>query len=188
MADFSGDEKVLVTCCNLEPLKRMPLFAEAFCKISEDIPECKWVCIGSGEDYDKIKAIIFDANLEEKVTLAGRMPNREVLEFYKNNPVTFFCNVSTSEGLPVSVMEAFSFGIPVLATDVGGTSELVNHENGLLLSPDITAEDVAKALKMLLSCDKGTYLKMRKAARSKWETDVSAEKNYKEFCKDISEL
>lgn len=41
--------------------------------------------------------------------------------------------MSDSEGIPVSIMEAMSFGIPVIARNVGGMSEIVNEENGLLL-------------------------------------------------------
>ncbi|MFR4320263.1 MAG: glycosyltransferase [Blautia massiliensis (ex Durand et al. 2017)] len=44
-------------------------------------------------------------------------------------------NVSSSEGIPVSIMEATSFGIPGIATDAGGTKEIIrDKENGVLLS------------------------------------------------------
>ena len=45
-------------------------------------------------------------------------------------PVDLFLTVSANEGIPVSIMEAQSFGIPVIATDVGGISEIVNNVNG----------------------------------------------------------
>ncbi|NJK95527.1 MAG: glycosyltransferase [Bacteroidales bacterium] len=49
-----------------------------------------------------------------------------------------FLNTSLSEGVPVSVMEALSFGLPVIATDVGGTGELINDEVGMLINPEIS--------------------------------------------------
>ncbi len=184
---FDG-ERVLATCCNLEPLKRMPLFAEAFCKVSKQIPDCKWVCIGSGSDEAIVKKIISEAGLEKQVEMLGRTANDKVLEHYKSNPVTFFCNVSTSEGLPVSVMEALSFGIPVIATDVGGTSELVNSQNGRLLDADITADKLAEVLIEMLSQSSEDYKKMRQSARECWQNEVSASKNYRDFCDAIIKL
>ena len=181
-------EKVVATCCNLEPLKRMPLFAEAFCKVAKQIPDCKWVCIGSGSDESLVNEIIFKAGLEEQVEMLGRTANDKVLEYYKKNPVTFFCNVSTSEGLPVSVMEALSFGIPVIATDVGGTSELVNSQNGRLLNADITADELAEVLISMLNQSSNDYNKMRQAARECWQNEVSASKNYKDFCDALNQL
>ena len=184
---FDG-ERVLATCCNLEPLKRMPLFAEAFCKVSKQISDCKWVCIGSGSDEAIVKKIISEAGLEKQVEMLGRTANDKVLEHYKSNPVTFFCNVSTSEGLPVSVMEALSFGIPVIATDVGGTSELVNSQNGRLLDADITADKLAEVLIEMLSQSCEDYKKMRQSARECWQNEVSASKNYRDFCDAIIKL
>jgi len=49
------------------------------------------------------------------------LPHNDVLNYYASNPVDVFINTSSSEGLPVSIMEAMSFGIPVIATNVGGT-------------------------------------------------------------------
>ncbi len=181
-------EKVFVTCCNIEPLKRMPLFAEAFCKVSKQIPDCKWVCIGSGIDEVVVKEIISKAGLEKQVEMLGRTANDKVLGYYKNNPVTFFCNVSTSEGLPVSVMEALSFGIPVIATDVGGTSELVNNQNGRLLNAQITADELAEVLIEMLSQNSEDYKKMRQSARECWQNEVSASTNYKVFCDALTKL
>lgn len=53
---------------------------------------------------------------------------------YSEHPVDVFINLSTNEGVPVSIMEAISFDIPIVATDVGGTSEIVTDETGILVS------------------------------------------------------
>jgi glycosyltransferase involved in cell wall biosynthesis len=59
------------------------------------------------------------------------------LDFYTEQPFDLFVNVSASEGVPFSIMEAFSVGIPVMATNVGGTGEIVNEQVGMLLPSDI---------------------------------------------------
>ena len=53
-------------------------------------------------------------------------------------------NTSSSEGVPVSIMEAYSHGIPVVATDVGGNSEIVLQEH--IIPPDSNSEDIAKII------------------------------------------
>ena len=48
----------------------------------------------------------------------------------------YFINLSDSEGIPVSIMEAMSVGIPIIARDVGGNREIVTNNNGCLLEGD----------------------------------------------------
>ena len=62
------------------------------------------------------------------------------------NEVRCFINVSSSEGIPVSIMEVMSFGIPVIGTNVGGVSELVNQENGHLLSANPAAQEIVSVI------------------------------------------
>jgi colanic acid/amylovoran biosynthesis glycosyltransferase len=63
----------------------------------------------------------------------GNVENSKILDFYSENYVDLFINFSEFEGVPVSIMEAQSAGIPVLATKVGGTSEIVSSDNGFLV-------------------------------------------------------
>ena len=79
---------------------------------------------------------------------AGALPNDALLGEYAAKHFDVFVNVSSSEGLPLSIMEACGFGIPVIATDVGGTHEIVSDGvNGFLLPSDCGPEDVAAAIK-----------------------------------------
>ena len=61
----------------------------------------------------KSKVDSFPDNIQ--VILKGWVPNKKVIEFYRTNPVNLFLNFSFQEGIPVSIMEAISFGIPILA-------------------------------------------------------------------------
>ena len=184
---YSG-EKTFVTCCNLEPLKRMSLFAEAFCEIAETNKNVKWICIGSGEEEASIRTIAENADVISQVELTGRLSNKEVLGIYKKEGILYFCNVSTSEGLPVSIMEAMSFGIPIIATDVGGTSELVSEDNGMLISSQLDRESLVIILQTALKTNSDRYYRSRRESRKKWEQLVSADVNYTEFCSIISNL
>lgn len=176
------EKKVFVTCCSLKQFKRISMFAEAFCKVIQVYKDCCWYCIGDGEEFEAIKNIVEKYNAHTNVKMTGRLSNKDVLKFYKSVPVSYFVNVSTTEGVPVSIMEAMSYGIPAIATNVGGTSELVNESNGVIIDPNINSDDLLKVIKMELQINEQVYQQKRRNARKTWEQLSSAEKNYTEWC------
>lgn len=184
--EFNNPDKlwVFLTCCNFKPLKRMPLFAKAFVRLCEQT-NCKWICVGAGAEFQTVKDIINEHGKQDFVWFTGEIENSELMKIYKNNRVSYFCNVSTTEGVPVSVMEALSFGIPVIATDVGGTGELVNQSVGALISSDIDENLLYDILKQNTNIEEKEYIEKRKAARKVWEASASAENNYNAWCKEI---
>lgn len=126
----------IVSCSNLIPLKRVHLIIEALSRI-DTIP-IRWVHFGDGPLWGELNDL---ANRELPSNISwkfmGRIPNKEVLQWYRDHPVSVFVNVSETEGVPVSIMEALSFGIPVIATDVGGVCEIVDDRLGIIVSPKI---------------------------------------------------
>jgi len=85
-------------------------------------------------------------------------------------------------------MEAQSFGIPVIATDVGGTREIVNDNTGWLIASDVTAQDLAQSIKKAIERTPEEKTKMRENARNFWEKSFNAETNYKEFYRNVSDF
>lgn len=181
----STKEKIFVTCCSLKPLKRISMFAKAFCKLVQKYGNCRWICIGDGEELDLIKNIISEAEANAYVDMLGRLSNENVIRFYESTDVTYFVNVSTTEGVPVSIMEAMSFGIPIIATDVGGTSEIVSDINGVLLDAHIDENKLFEILENEILIDNSEYLDKRKQARAVWENKASAKINYLKWCKNL---
>lgn len=178
-------EKILLTCGRFRDLKRIPLFSDAFARVVKTYPNCKWICIGSGEEKNKVLESIARNKTENNIDMVGRLPNKKVLELYKNTPISYFINVSSSEGVPVSIMEAMSFGIPTIATDVGGTSEIVDCNNGLLISPNLNADTLAEIIIKELSISREKYLNKRKLSRENWERKCSTAV-YEEWANKIS--
>ena len=185
---FNSNTQVILTCCNLIALKRIDLFAKAFVILANNNKYIKWICVGDGPERSKIEKIIRDAGLLERVDFRGEITNSEVINIYKTTKVNYFCNVSEYEGIPVSIMEALSFGIPVIATDVGGNGEIVNSNNGLLLTKNISAKQLAVALNHMLILSNEKYIELRQSARKMWEDNYSADNNYNEFCDLLNEL
>ena len=82
-------------------------------------------------------------------------------------------------------MEALSFGIPVIATDVGGTSELVSDKVGELISSTFTTESLGQNIEKLLNLKSEELLLLRSNARSIFELKVNAKINYLLFYNKI---
>lgn len=180
--DIEKDRKnqfVIVSCASVYPIKRIELIAETL-SVMKDY-SIKWVHFGGGQDFEKLKQIAENIPQNVQVELRGSVSHDTVMNYYKDNDVHVFVNVSTTEGIPVSVMEAMSFGIPAIATNVGGTSELVDDTCGLLLDKDLSVNDLAQAFESVLCLDSEDYLKLRKMARLKWESEFCGSRNFREL-------
>ena len=89
-----------------------------------------FVFIGDGEHFDICKQMIKEAELEKRILLPGWQNN--ILEWLIGFDV--FLLFSKWEGLPISILEAMSVGLPIIASDIKGNNELVNNRNGFLIS------------------------------------------------------
>lgn len=176
----------VVSCSNVIPIKRVNLIIEGLAGITDK--SISWTHFGDGEQFEKTKALAKEklpANI--KYEFKGRIPNPEIYDFYNKNNVNLFINVSESEGLPVSIMEAISFGIPVIATDVGGTSEIVTDgKNGFSLKKDFETNELADMILRFCEMDKKEYSAFCETARNTYIKKFEAEKNFSAFVNIIS--
>ena len=179
----------IVSCSNVIQLKRLDIIVDALSEI-KDIP-IRWTHIGDGPMLDFIKKRAREklGNLGNiHYRFLGRMANEEIFEFYRNGSFDLFINCSDTEGLPVSVMEAFSFGIPAITRDVGGVSEINRLPKGLFLlegcSDYRTFANVLVEFYNLNEMDKARY---RAEAASIFERYFSR-RNLSSFADHISRL
>jgi len=172
----------IASCSNLVSVKRVDRMIDA---LSQYGGRVHWIHFGDGPLKEELEAQARKLPGNIGWRFAGARPNGEIMEFYRTNYIDVFVNVSESEGVPVSIMEALSFGIPVVATDVGGTHEIVEDgENGLLLKPDFEADELMKAVNAVVEMGENC----RRRAREIWQEKCDAEKNYREFYQQIVEL
>ena len=176
------DSYNIVTCSAIIKLKRLNLLVEALIELEKNLENEKiiWYCIGDGPLLDEIKEQ--SSKLRKiKIIFKGHINNKDVISFYKNNPVDLFINVSETEGLPVSIMEAISFGIPVLATDVGGTREIVKNElTGKLIPSTVSIQELKLHIHNML---KHKYDRVK--IRRYWNEHFNSVKNYNDFVNSI---
>ncbi len=169
----------IVSCSNVIPLKRLDLIANALPLL--DFP-IKWTHIGDGVMLTSIMELCRNFPSHISVDFKGRLSNSDVRKLYATEHFDIFLNVSSSEGLPVSIMEAFSQGIPALATNVGGTSEIVDSTVGGLLPACITPENLALAIREIRDNYTNT---IRENALERWSSMCDASINYKAFSKAL---
>lgn len=168
----------ILTCAHAIPLKRLDRLCAVLARPELRNKSIHWTHIGDGTELPALREQVERLGISDKTDFPGTLPHEDVLQFYKNHSVDLFVSVSSREGLPVSVMEAFSFGVPALCTDVGGCSEMIrDKENGYLLCKDFTDDELCNAL--LFAIDHCASL--RSNAFSTWETHFKAENNFRQF-------
>jgi glycosyltransferase involved in cell wall biosynthesis len=181
--DRSAQVLELLTCSYVVPVKRLPMIAQIVSYVSKVRPELKvrWTHLGGGPQQATLEEnarLIKGPNLT--VRLVGHLKPAEVIEYYRKNRVDVFVNASSSEGIPVSIMEAFSTGVPAVAANVGGISELITPECGVMVPAKAQVKDFAEAI---LSCvaSKEHHLALRTGALRRWRQHYDAQNNFSSF-------
>jgi colanic acid/amylovoran biosynthesis glycosyltransferase len=179
----------IVSCSYASPVKRIDLIIQGIAELNRLKPDqrIKWVHIGYGPLLPKLKELsekCLTKNIE--YSLLGYLGG-EVIQFYKKHCVDIFINTSASEGIPVSIMEAQSCGIPVIATDVGGTSEIISNKVGVLLGQNPTPFEIASAICSLLN-NPEQFMEKRHNSKENWNTNFNAEKNFSAFAHQLKEI
>ncbi len=173
----------ILTCSNIISVKRLDKLVDALALV-KNYP-IKWTHFGDGNLADTIKEKAHEKLGENiAVEFKGKCKNSEVIENYKNSVYHCFVNTSDSEGLPVSIMEAISFGIPVIAPDVGGMKEIVCDQTGILLNKGFHIQELADAINNMASIykeDTNRYQELRNNARKFWEQNYDAVVQYSNF-------
>lgn len=166
---------LVASCSSVTPHKRVPLIATFVSALAKHKPVC-WHHFGTG-DLDEVRRALAGAPPELEAKLWGWLDNEYVLKFYGEHHVDLFLNFSTTEGVPVSIMEALSFDIPAVATAVGGTPEaVVDGESGLLISVDDCEHPQDLAERVFAEIRPGGVI-ARARPREHWRRNFNAEVN-----------
>jgi glycosyltransferase involved in cell wall biosynthesis len=163
----------LVSCSSVVDVKRVTLIPAALQHLKGLAIE--WTHFGDGPEMNQLSKACETLPDNIKTNLVGHVSNAAILDFYTTRPVSLFLNVSASEGIPFSIMEAMSFGIPILATDVGGINEIVSEDVGALLPANVNPSTLSDAIRNLLTQD---LLQLRANARVVYDNKLRADRNF----------
>lgn len=170
--------KTIVSCARLVDFKMIDQVPVLLKGIDEPI---QWIHFGDGEERDKVEHECRQLPPHIEYKLMGQVDNETIVEFYKNNHVDLLISLSTTEGLPVSMIEALSFNIPIVAVPAGGVPELViDGETGFLLH---NANEIALSTAILKKAL--NYPFNKNTIQSFFNNNINADVNYPNFIEQI---
>lgn len=159
-----GSAPHLVFVGRLAGVKGVPILLSALSQLLHEIPGLRVTLIGDGPERPDLEACAKEAGLGNVVDFAGYKSQAEVAETLSHADALVL--PSFAEGVPVTLMEAMASGLPVLATRVGGISELVEDGVSGFLVPPGNADALALRLRELLT-NPDLRARMGKAGRAK---------------------
>lgn len=178
----------IVSCSFMVGVKRIDKVILSICELAKRLPHLriKWIHLGDGPLMDELqifakRKLSMLSNVE--YNFLGHLSNQQVFNFYRMNEVDVFVNLSSSEGVPVSIMEAMSCHIPIVAPDIGGISDMIIHnESGILLTCNPSTDEIASNL-MHVEFFKDPAV--RDEAYNIFKVRYDASRNYPEFLDQV---
>ena len=143
----------------------------------------RYIHIGDGPLMTEFRQLAQETPSNLTVDIRGALHNEAVHDLLASVPFDAMLLLSHSEGLPVSLCEAISYGIPYLATDVGGIREILPDGILPLLADDFVYDDFERALRSILA-DKS----LRSVVRRYWEERFDASLLRRQFADELASL
>jgi len=150
--NLKNDEKIILFIGNLRPVKGVIFLIQAMKFIIDKNMNVRLFIVGSGEERKNLENIVKKYDLQKYVTFFGRVSNLKISENIVASDL--FVLPSLSEGFPLVILEAMASGLPIIASNVGGLSEIIkDFENGFLVKPK-NPEKIAEKVIFLLNDEK----------------------------------
>ncbi|MEX0917234.1 MAG: glycosyltransferase [Candidatus Paceibacterota bacterium] len=170
---IKNNSVVVGSVAELHPIKGLGYVIAVCDDLIQKFPDFHFVIFGEGENRPYLEKMISERNLKEHVHLCGFVDNAPsyLLGF------DIFILPSISEALSLSILEAGALGLPVIASEVGGIPEIIEHEKtGLLTTPRDTAS-IQSAIEKLIN-DKKMAQQLGIKLTKKIEENFSKEKMF----------
>jgi glycosyltransferase involved in cell wall biosynthesis len=143
-----------------DPVKNHPAFLRAAARVARALPETEFLLVGDGPLRSKLQVMAGDLGIAERVHFAGE--RHDIPAMLSSMDVSVL--ISSSESLSNVILESMAAGVPVVATDVGGNSELVTDgETGVLVPPG----DEDRLVEVLLRLARDASLRLHYARRGR---------------------
>lgn len=150
-------ENYVLTVCRLSKFKNVDLLIRTIKTLSNDLPDCKLMIVGDGEEKEQLMKITNDLNLEKQILFLGSKSHEQLIKLYQKAKVTIICSHEETFGLvPV---ESMICGTPVIAHCSGGPRETIRHGNTGYLYNDTT--ELAAFIKEIFKMEESRYFEMQ---------------------------
>lgn len=190
-SNYKDDSISILSLSNCNEVKQIHKIIDAMYDYAKKNPSYSvtWTHIGDGELFNALhQKSQMVANSQENLSISflGELKNIEVHEHLQSTYHDVFINTSKSEGIPVSIMEAMSYGIPAIAPDIGGIADLVNTSNGHLMPKKFSTKNIIEGIDKIHNSD--NYQLYRTNASQWINENFNASINYPKFIKNIEEI
>ncbi|MDO8241146.1 MAG: glycosyltransferase family 4 protein [Candidatus Moranbacteria bacterium] len=129
--------------------KGLDFLIKAVAQLLPKYPQIFLKVMGDGDEKENLTAMVAEMGLEKNIQLIGRVPREETTPYYQE--ASLFVLPSFNEGMSNAMLEALASGLPIVATDTGGTKELVTEgQNGLVIEMG-DADDMAEKIEKVIS-------------------------------------
>jgi glycosyltransferase involved in cell wall biosynthesis len=174
--EVDAETPVLLSVGRLSKQKGLQHLLRAMPEVHKEISNARLVLVGAGEDEAALKDLTGELGLEGAVSFLGW--RSEIPEFLKDTDLLVL--PSLWEGMPNVILEAMACGVPAVATEVGGTPELVSDGETGFLVPPADSDALARSIITLLQ-DRELRTRMgqqaHELARSKFSPERMIERN-----------
>lgn len=133
----------------MEPVKNHALLLHGFREALLSHPDLRLWMVGDGSERSRLECLAVELGIASHVTFWGQQ--LDVTPFFSAGDA--FIMSSKSEGLPISLLQAFSLGLPAIVTDVGGMAEVVRLARGGIIVPANDSAGMAVAIRRIASSD-----------------------------------
>lgn len=186
------DGPILLEVASIVPRKGQLDLVEAVSRARDELGDFQLVFAGEADDSEYKRGSDYRARIDERIEEAGLEDRVTFLGWCDDVPALLdasdvFVLPSYNEGLPRSILEAFSMGVPVVATPAGGTTELVDDGTNGLIVPPGSPEYLAEAVERLGS-DPALRSEMGAAARDTVEASFSIDSYVANFERHVGRM
>ncbi|MCA9670278.1 MAG: N-acetyl-alpha-D-glucosaminyl L-malate synthase BshA [Myxococcales bacterium] len=149
LAGAARGQRVLCHVSNFRRVKRAPDVVRVFAAVRQRGRDARLLMVGDGPEHDAARTLARELGVDEHVTWTGSVGDVQRYLYASD----LFLLTSEEESFGLAALEALASGVPVVATDVGGVSEVVAHDKTGLLVPLGDIEAMTRAVERLLGDD-----------------------------------
>jgi glycosyltransferase involved in cell wall biosynthesis len=172
----SASQQITLFCSRTwETIYGVDVLVKAFVKVAANNPKVNLILLGGGSQGPKIRKILMNAGMLERVLFGGQIGQRDLPRWYHMSDL--YISPSHVDGSSVSLMEALACGLPCLVSDIPGNREWVEDGVNGWLFRDGDADDLAEKILYAIK-NRRSFKRIGEAARQTAEQKADWEKNF----------
>ncbi len=168
-----GAAPILLSVGNLVELKGHKLLIQALARLLPEYPDAQLVIIGEGPERAGLEQLARELGMQDRLRLTGALPNTELRRWYSAADLSVLA--SSREGWANVLLESMACGTPVVATDVGGSAEVIGDSVAGVLVRQRDPESLAQAMLQLLREARDRSQVRAYAEQFSWQATTNAQ-------------